>query len=534
MYIVLAACWVAWWCCVVFDDSDESAQGNNVPDDADAEADAIEQKAKEIYERDESACSHKASPCFQLVFDGLRAFPSHPGLVQAGLTLLELQHNGDGDLRAAIDLIGAALADPELGSRGDVHHALLLTERGLALRDLQRPHQALLALQAAAELTPTNRELREEIDDCFNEVDAVPIRQRNLHNAAIFSGIAATANLLDKRQFMTTHRLTGGRPALSRIDGLLNKTEIQSVLDMSKYMSSRLPPIFCMPSLEVATSILSDRGVQVSKMDVLNDLRHSSEKRNSESVCFNKAKSAELAAVLEYSTSIEFHYGHDKAFLNELGARIETSFGLPDEHGAAWMITTYAPNSSGYVAINFSSLFTSYQAPKEVTSLTTPLFYIHPNRSCEHSIPPPSLPSLSSSFFKKNFQRYSVHNDCGSGPKLDRIATVLVYLTDVDAGGATVFTNVQEIESARGGGNGKVLKVHPRAGSAAIWKSMKKNGKCDEHALHFAERVGDGSSKVILQRWYHQEGALCTRTHHSNNTCYVYLCIVVPFLIYAA
>jgi len=110
VYIVLAACWVAWWCCVVFDDSDESAQGNNVPDDADAEADAIEQKAKEIYERDESACSHKASPCFQLVFDGLWAFPSHPGLVQAGLTLLELQHNGDGDLRAAIDLIGAALA----------------------------------------------------------------------------------------------------------------------------------------------------------------------------------------------------------------------------------------------------------------------------------------------------------------------------------------------------------------------------------------------------------------------------------------
>eukprot|EP00729_Bicosta_minor_P009774 gene9774-27295_t len=403
VYIVLAACWVAWWCCVVFDDSDESAQGNNVPDDADAEADAIEQKAKEIYERDESACSHKASPCFQLVFDGLRAFPSHPGLVQAGLTLLELQHNGDGDLRAAIDLIGAALADPELGSRGDVHHALLLTERGLALRDLQRPHQALLALQAAAELTPTNRELREEIDDCFNEVDAVPIRQRNLHNAAIFSGIAATANLLDKRQFMTTHRLTGGRPALSRIDGLLNKTEIQSVLDMSKYMSSRLPPIFCMPSLEVATSILSDRGVQVSKMDVLNDLRHSSEKRNSESVCFNKAKSAELAAVLEYSTSIEFHYGHDKAFLNELGARIETSFGLPDEHGAAWMITTYAPNSSGY----------------------------------------------------------SVHNDCGSGPKLDRIATVLVYLTDVDAGGATVFTNVQEIESARGATGGLDFQSPP-------------------------------------------------------------------------
>ena len=233
-----------------------------------------------------------------------------------------------------------------------------------------------------------------------------------------------------------------------------------------------------MPSLEMTRSILAEHFqsaaaaaaavVHVSKADVLKDLRQPSEKRNVDSVCFNAEKSAELATVLEHSTSVEFHYGHGNALLDTIGARIERETGLMDGHGASWMITSYSPGSSGY----------------------------------------------------------AVHNDCGGGVKLDRLATVLVYLTSVDsdAGGATVFTNVEgngdavskgdgASDGQPGGGGGSVegggahVRVQPRAGTAAIWSSMRADGTCDPHAEHYAERVDHGSTKAILQRWYHNEAS---------------------------
>ncbi|XP_072034344.1 prolyl 4-hydroxylase subunit alpha-2-like isoform X1 [Amphiura filiformis] len=52
-----------------------------------------------------------------------------------------------------------------------------------------------------------------------------------------------------------------------------------------------------------------------------------------------------------------------------------------------------------------------------------------------------------------------------------RIATVLYYLSDVEAGGATVFINAG-------------IRVPPVKGSAVIWYNYLKNGEIDRQALH--------------------------------------------------
>ncbi|XP_072034347.1 prolyl 4-hydroxylase subunit alpha-2-like [Amphiura filiformis] len=52
-----------------------------------------------------------------------------------------------------------------------------------------------------------------------------------------------------------------------------------------------------------------------------------------------------------------------------------------------------------------------------------------------------------------------------------RIATVLYYLSDVEAGGATVFINAG-------------IRVPPVKGSAVIWYNYLKNGELDRQTLH--------------------------------------------------
>ena len=365
--------------------------------------------------------------------------------------------------------------------RGSAHTATLLSERGLLLRVLDNPLLALMSLQAASEHSPTDRDLRAEIDDCYGEVDATPVTQTNLHAASIFAAVplspsglpfaAAAGGQQESGQESHTHvagasnhadtvalaspvtsvRLSAGRPLLSRVDGLLTPAEVQAVLRLGKEKESipRPPPMVCTSSLESARRMLANAPVNVAPSDVMKDLRAIEEKRSADSVCFNAEKSADMARWLQHSTSVEFHHGHGSTLLEQLGARVEAITGLADQHGASWIVTSYTAASSA---------------------------------------------------------GYAEHNDCGEGPKLDRIATVLIYLTDLAPSerGATIFTNV-EIS------NGTNIHVQPRAGSAAVWSSISpETGKCDPHARHIAEAVASSSksTKVILQRWYHAEASV--------------------------
>ncbi|KAK2827453.1 hypothetical protein Q7C36_018379 [Tachysurus vachellii] len=73
-----------------------------------------------------------------------------------------------------------------------------------------------------------------------------------------------------------------------------------------------------------------------------------------------------------------------------------------------------------------------------------------------------------------------------------RIATVLVYMSDVEVGGSTVFPDI-----------GAALQ--PKIGSAVIWLNLLKNGEEDTRTLHAACPVFVGS-KWVANKWIRCRG----------------------------
>ncbi|XP_041365674.1 uncharacterized protein LOC121380772 [Gigantopelta aegis] len=86
---------------------------------------------------------------------------------------------------------------------------------------------------------------------------------------------------------------------------------------------------------------------------------------------------------------------------------------------------------------------------------------------------------------------YKTHTDCivDGVDKRDRVASVLVYLSDVKKGGETRFPDLG-------------IWVKPRKGRALVWNNMDENGKCDPLSAHVASKVDEGQ-KYILIRWYY-------------------------------
>jgi len=74
----------------------------------------------------------------------------------------------------------------------------------------------------------------------------------------------------------------------------------------------------------------------------------------------------------------------------------------------------------------------------------------------------------------------------------NRIATWLFYMSDVEAGGATVFPVID-------------VALWPKKGSAAFWYNLIPNGEGNENTRHAACPVLSGS-KWVSNKWIHERG----------------------------
>eukprot|EP00794_Sanderia_malayensis_P012290 gene12290-13555_t len=74
----------------------------------------------------------------------------------------------------------------------------------------------------------------------------------------------------------------------------------------------------------------------------------------------------------------------------------------------------------------------------------------------------------------------------------NRIATCLLYLNDIAAGGSTVFMEPN-------------LAISPQKGSMVFWYNLYRNGTGKENTVHAACPVLVGS-KWVANKWFHERG----------------------------
>lgn len=79
------------------------------------------------------------------------------------------------------------------------------------------------------------------------------------------------------------------------------------------------------------------------------------------------------------------------------------------------------------------------------------------------------------------------------GPAGNRMATVLIYLSEVEEGGETIFPRAE----------GGELAVKPKKGDAVLFWDMTTNGKTDEESLHGGRPVTKGT-KWVMTKWIRQ------------------------------
>ncbi|XP_051552834.1 prolyl 4-hydroxylase subunit alpha-1-like [Myxocyprinus asiaticus] len=87
--------------------------------------------------------------------------------------------------------------------------------------------------------------------------------------------------------------------------------------------------------------------------------------------------------------------------------------------------------------------------------------------------------------------RYEPHYDA-SDDEDERIATFLIYMSDVEIGGATVFPKIG-------------VKVKPEKGSAVFWYNLLQNGSLDLKTQHAGCPVLVGN-KWVANKWIHEFG----------------------------
>jgi len=95
---------------------------------------------------------------------------------------------------------------------------------------------------------------------------------------------------------------------------------------------------------------------------------------------------------------------------------------------------------------------------------------------------------------------YEPHFDFAQGREMssfekgigNRVATFICYISDVTAGGATVFPDIG-------------VKLFPEKGACVLWYNLKKSGEGDLRTRHAACPVLTGF-KWVANKWFHERG----------------------------
>ncbi|XP_070552370.1 prolyl 4-hydroxylase subunit alpha-1-like isoform X1 [Ptychodera flava] len=92
---------------------------------------------------------------------------------------------------------------------------------------------------------------------------------------------------------------------------------------------------------------------------------------------------------------------------------------------------------------------------------------------------------------------YKPHLDCPPNFKLQRVATMLIYLSDVEYGGGTVFVK-------------HGVRAEPKKGDATFWFNLNKAGETDLSTKHAGCPVLLGE-KWVVNKWFNYHEQFSTR-----------------------
>lgn len=101
-------------------------------------------------------------------------------------------------------------------------------------------------------------------------------------------------------------------------------------------------------------------------------------------------------------------------------------------------------------------------------------------------------------------EKYDCHYDSEVSVDVVRPATIIVYISDVEAGGDTIFPMGQVcslLENCCAQNKTRVRRLHPKKGRAILFYTHDFDGGVNKNALHGSCPVEEGE-KWIIQAWF--------------------------------